>query len=314
MLIYPVWKNIKAPLIEYMEQMKTKRLDRKRKAIAINVLRAYKISSLPWTEVMPEPVDFCTLPEIKAVLRLPNDAEVDESTFSDILPKFPEMFDRWRGDIRRLLIKRFKKAQIDQFSIDEAYGRKPLITRQLTHASDDEVISIMALATTVFKCLNCQDSAWNVNEDPDMEDIIPACHMDDGSFPDYPLFYPKVLGHHCLTVATDSWADIPGEDNPDPSVRLDIAEDGRDRYRKPWSCRCLAVDANAGKMAEQIIRACGLDPLQATAEEMDALDPRLACLDCAIRYTDKTVSDVYSWRSAVSADTPTYGRCFIFTQ
>jgi hypothetical protein len=213
-----------------------------------------------------------------------------------------------------MLIKRFKKAQIDQFSIDEAYGRKPLITRQLTHASDDEVISIMALATTVFKCLNCQDSAWNVNEDPDMEDIIPACHMDDGSFPDYPLFYPKVLGHHCLTVATDSWADIPGEDNPDPSVRLDIAEDGRDRYRKPWSCRCLVVDANAGKMAEQIIRACGFDPLQATAEEMDALDPRLACLDCAIRYTDKTVSDVYSWRSAVSADTPTYGRCFIFTQ
>jgi hypothetical protein len=92
MLIYPVWKNIKAPLIEYMEQMKTKRLDRKRKAIAINVLRAYKISSLPWTEdFMPEPVDFCTLPEIKAVLGLPNDPEVDESTFSDILPKFPEM-------------------------------------------------------------------------------------------------------------------------------------------------------------------------------------------------------------------------------
>lgn len=67
-----------------MERIKVDRLKRERQALiisrkpaAINILRAYKISRLPLTEVMPEPVDFCAFPEVQAVLELPNDASID---------------------------------------------------------------------------------------------------------------------------------------------------------------------------------------------------------------------------------------------
>jgi hypothetical protein len=291
--------------MEYMEQMKTNRLERERKVIAIDVLRAYKISSLPWTDVMPEPVDFCTFPEIRTVFELPNDVNVDESTFSGILSNFPEMFDRWRGGIRSLLVNRFKKAQNDQVRLDKAFGRKPVIINQLSYASDDEVIDRLALATTVFKCLNCDENSWNVDEAPEeQDDHMPACHPNEAIFPDYPLFYPKVLGHHCLTVAADAgWGDVLPDDCPDPCVRLDMSEFGSERYRKKWSCRCLVLDSYAAKMASQIIRACGLDDFYATAEDMDAIDARLACLNCAERYSNKTVASSYAWRSAVSGDT-----------
>jgi hypothetical protein len=76
-----------------MEDMKIQRLKCECQALiishkptAISVLCAYKISHLPFTEVMPEPVNFCALPEVKAILELLNDVTIDKSSFSEIFP------------------------------------------------------------------------------------------------------------------------------------------------------------------------------------------------------------------------------------
>jgi hypothetical protein len=292
-----------------MEQMKTKRIERERKGIAINVLRAYKIPSLPWTDLMPEPVDFCAFPEIKAILQLSNDVDVDESTFSDILPKFPEMFDRWRGNIHRLLVVKFRKAQKDQLRLSAMFGSSHFTASPSIHASDEEIFENMRLATTVFKCLNCDETPCIAKEvfDRADEDPLPACrHFWIGPDHSNPLFYPKVLGHHCLTIQAPNhiiWEDIPARCYPDPSVRLDMLTQGchLESHRKQWVCHCLVVDAHAGKMVERIVEACGFDATQTTAEEMDYVDARLACMNCATRHSKNTTEvSVFAWRSAVS--------------
>lgn len=276
-----------------MEQMKTKRIQRERKVLAIHALRAYKISALPWNDVMPEPMDFCAFPEIESMLELPNDANVDESAFMDMRPEFPSIFDRWRSSIHRLLIDRFRKAQKDQLFLAEVVGVKCFTNNISPEASDEDVIFTMRLATTVFKCLACD---YVFVED----DKMVACRGFD-SRPDHtsPLFYPQILGHRCLMVKSDYTV----EPSPDPSVRLDPS-DFMERCRRQWTCLCLVVDSRAGKVAEGIIVACGLEPSLTTAEEMDCLDARLTCLNCATQYSNGTVADAYGWRSAVSAIQP----------
>jgi hypothetical protein len=186
-----------------------------------------------------------------------------------------------------------------------AFGSTNFTSGLNIDASDAEVFERTQLAITVFKCLNCVENQSIVDEDIDKEDDpLLACHR-FVTWPDHtnPLFYPKVLGHHCLTVVTDEeeWNDdVDG--SLDPSIRLDISDDGFDRHRRQWTCRCLVVDAHAGRMVERIVDACGLDYARTTAEEMDDLDPRLACLNCATQSSSTTEVSVFSWRSAVSTD------------
>lgn len=86
--------------------MKVKRQERERKALivtrktpAIEVLRDYKKSQLPWTAPMPEPVDFCNFPAVKAILELPNEVTVDVSNFAEVVPLLPSLFSDWRAEI-----------------------------------------------------------------------------------------------------------------------------------------------------------------------------------------------------------------------
>jgi hypothetical protein len=250
---------------------------------------------------MPEPVDFCAFPEIKAILEFPNDADVDEFTFSDIVPKFPDMFDRWRAGIHHLLLDRFRQAQQSQLRLSVEFGLQNFTMNPSIHASDEEIIRKMRLATTVFKCRNCDDNSYELDEGLDYP--LPACYqLGIWSDPHNPLFYPKILGHHCLTVASEAQGDYVHTDGcADPSVRLDISEYEGERYRKPWICQSLVIDAHAGKMVERIVGACGMDHAETTVEEMDDLDARLACLNCANRSSFSGVS-VYGWRSAVSTN------------
>jgi hypothetical protein len=296
---HPVWNNIKAPLVTYMEQMKTKRLER-RKVAAINVLRAYKIACLPWTDIMPEPVDFCEFPEIKAILELPDDADVDEFTFSNIVPNFPDIFDQWRVSMHHLLVDRFRQAQKDQLKLTVDFGFQHFTAVPSIHATDEDVLKMIRLATTVFKCRSCDENRYRLGAGPDH--ALPAFDKTAIRADEHnSLFYPQILGHHCLTVATESqWDYIQTERSRDPSVRLDISPYEGNRHRKSWTCQSLVVDAHAGKMAEGIIAACGLDHTLATVEEMDCLDAKLACMNCATQTSNKIMVPVYAWRSAVS--------------
>lgn len=130
----------------YMEEMKAARLSREsavvisqRKAMAIAVLRAFKKSLLPETLVFPEPVDFCNMPAIKAVLDLPVHIVVDESTFKPIVPSMTGLFDEWRTGLVQRLVSTIQEDAMHR-------APKPFTERELK------------LATAALRCRRCISS------------------------------------------------------------------------------------------------------------------------------------------------------------
>ena len=293
--------NIRRPLIEYMEKMKSKRLAREwtqivllRETIAVDILRNYKKSQLPFTSVMPEPYDFFQFPAIKVVIDQPADVDVDESSFTDIIPLLPDMVDEWRVDINTKLaecVKKYKKGGERTQSMDSNEDDE----RKNDH--DDVVAERMKLATTVFNCHLC-----------DMDDL-----SDDESESDprvlepnffKALFYPNVLGHRCLTKPED------------PGFTFDSRRDltGPFHFRQKWTCEWLGLDERAGRIVASLIEASGLDPATTTAADMDELDARFACLLCA-KMADligHAVVWAFGWRFAVRASQG-YLSSFFFT-
>lgn len=306
-----------------MEQMKVERLERERKALiisrkhpAIDILRDYKKSQLPWTELMPEPADFCDFPPIKAILELPSENLVDSSKFAEVVPLLPSLFTEWRAKIRRQICLKFDRHLLEKqrhIWIESISDTLASGSGQADHVDqlaeghlegDLQLSQRIALATTVFKCCDCGSGGIFGHSEPVSDD---DADEDEGNISDLfelnlqrssdisePLFYPKVMGHRCLT-RKKFWAPT----GSDPSIDLDEFYGQRSK----WSCKGLRVDNMAGMAMEDIIKACGLDPLIATAQEMDDLSVWLGCSLCADRLdprTDDVKVRVFKWRAAVS--------------
>jgi hypothetical protein len=60
------------------------------------------------------------------------------------------------------------------------------------------------------------------------------------------------------------------------------------------------MDDKASEVAETVIKACGMDPWNAHADDMDDLDARLECLACLDPVEENPSHHVFGWRSAVS--------------
>ncbi|KAJ7657980.1 hypothetical protein B0H17DRAFT_1097534 [Mycena rosella] len=248
------WKTIKPEMLNYMQQMKAKRLAREhaalvveRRAIATKVLRTFKRSQLPWTDIMPGAADFCDFPEIKTVLKQPAEVEVDEHSFESMLPAFPGMIATWREEaVKQLVLTRKRGCKED------------------AQEDDDEIKTRLKLATSVFKCNSCGDD----DGDSYFGDIQ---SFDDGfglGVRCRPLYWPRVLAHRCLTRA------------PDYAMLLMFMDGARD---VPWRASILSVDTRVAGIVKKIVEACGMDAATTTVDDLDAADPRLACHVCAQR-------------------------------
>lgn len=234
-----------------MEGMKAKRLAREhtalvavRRGVATKVLRTFKRSQLPWTEIMPGAPDFHDFPAIKDILTQPSAADVDEQTFEALLPDFPGMIATWREGLVDQMVQVYKRCNKE------------------TTLDDDAIKTHLKLATTVFKCRECGD------EDTRFDFLFFNSRLENQKRC-RPLFYPNVLSHRCLTRMADTTFGF--------SFLFDVARD------VPWRHAPLSMDVRAAEIVEKIVVACGMDPLTTTAEEMDAADPRLACHACADR-------------------------------
>lgn len=319
-----IWNNIKNDMIKYMEEMKTRRLERERKALliarkrtAIGALRRYKIAHLPFTGVMPEAVDFCSFPEVKAIVEMPTETEVTEASFADVSSRMHDLVNSWRTHIHSQLRARVKdnlffaskrRASAERVTSDPLYqeyveslgatidvkGKKKEVS--LPVPGDAEIDQMIPLATTVFRCKTCTPSIGLPGDSSDSEyddflDILGGRRSRS-----VPLFYPKVMGHCCLTRSRTLPWDYFATD--DPNFRIDFPMSTRTN----WNAHLLQVDEQASKAARTVVEACGEDPLITTATKMDELDPHLACLDC-MRWSKHEVNQgevpVFTWRSAV---------------
>lgn len=316
-------------MIKYMEEMRERRLERERKTLlitrkrtAIGVLRTYKIAHLPLTDVMPEPVDFCNFPEVVEIIGLPTDAEVTEASFADVTSRMDDLVHNWRTQIhsqlrskvkdhlgyvaKRRALEDRKLKPVDPYYEDyleslgaDIKGKKKEVLPPLP--DDAEIDQSIPLATTVFRCKSCFPSIGypfsDIFSDGDFDDVF----LDDFGPPQskpIPLFYPKVMGHGCLTKSRTSPWDYPI--NNEPNFRIDFPMGTRTK----WDCHPLQVDEESGKVARGIVEACGEDPLITTATKMDELDLRFACVNC-VKWSKREVNEadapVFTWRQAVRA-------------
>lgn len=304
-----VWVTVRPDILAYMEEMKRKRLAREfaacviaRKPIAIEILRLYKTSQLPGTLVMPEALDFCGFPAIRDILEQPVDVQVDESSFTTIVSLLPGLIHHWRARAVQQLLRKSKDSDEDIQKTSERVFRR--LQSDFDEDSDSETSSDAddadeerVLATTVFKCPDC--TSVFISEG----DINYAYGCDDPDTGPYllniskPLFFPKVLGHHCLTKRNVSNGAARRKKSDDVSKSLEYLG----TVRKKWSCRELLLDKSTGNIVKWIVEACLLDPTITTAYDMDTLDPRMACLSCAdIIDADNSVDvATFGWRSAV---------------
>ncbi|KAF7966416.1 hypothetical protein HWV62_1891 [Athelia sp. TMB] len=154
-------------MVEYMEGMKSNRLEREhivigisRKASAIDAISNYKKCCLPWSEVMPQPADYCQFEPVKAILEFPSEVTVNVSTFRNILPQLSVCFAEWRKHLKAKIIQ----------SLDPT---AELLLESTIH-----------LATTVFRCEQCS---------------LLNCFENAGDSDNVVLFYPEVLNHQCFT-------------------------------------------------------------------------------------------------------------------
>ena len=312
-------------MIKYMEVMKTQRLERERKTliitrkrIAIGVLRSYKIARLPFTDVMPEPVDFCNFPEVVEIIGLPTETEVTEASFADVVSRMDGLVHDWRARIHSRLRSKVKDhlsftarqhAWEDRITPDPYYeeylqslgamddvkGKKKEVQPPIP--DDAEIDQSIPLATTVFRCKSCiRFFGFSGGDLPDSEvdDFLDDLGGRRSSF--IPLFYPKVMGHGCLTRSRTFPWDYPLTD--DPSFRMDSPSCTRTK----WDCHMLRVDEEAGKAARAVVEACGEDPLTTTATKMDELNPYFTCIQC-LRWSkvekNQASAPVFTWRQAV---------------
>jgi hypothetical protein len=327
-----VWNNIKYDMIKYMEEMRTRRLERERKAllvtrkrIAIGILRSYKIAHLPLTDVMPEPVDFCNFPEVVEIVVLPTETEVTEASFADVASKMDDLVQNWRTRIHSQLRSKIKdhlnlvarRRAWEQRELPDPYyegyveslgadvkGKKKEVLPPLP--DDAELDQSIPLATTVFRCRTCTSSIGLPGDfsDSDFDDFLGD--IGGRRSKSIPLFYPKVMGHFCLTRSRTLPWDYPTTD--EPNFRIDFPMGTRTK----WDPHSLQVDEDAGKAARAVVEACGEDPLTATATKMDELDPRFACIHCvkwSKHEVNKADAPVFTWRQAVRTSKI---QCFCF--
>lgn len=327
-------------MVKFMQQMKSQRLERERKAlvisrkrIAVSILRAYKISHLPLTDVMPEPMDFCAISQVLEILELPTETQVTENTFAPIVEKMDELIGEWRTRILGSLVQKVKDALYshkpranctsetsDSTLMDDmagpssnpiGKGKAKVVEPPIP--DDSQIIQDLSLATTVFNCKSCNprfgifyglydaDSSSDTDSTSSEDDFFDPWGFSLGSCrprsKSNPLFFPKVLGHRCLTKQHGfNW------DNPsgDPTKQYDYPMGNRTR----WTCHLLQVDEKTGKMAANVVATCGLDPETTTTVEMDELNHQLACLEC-LEWSDdewdQAEAPVFGWRAAVRA-------------
>ncbi|KAF7337462.1 hypothetical protein MSAN_02219200 [Mycena sanguinolenta] len=280
-------------LEEGVKQSKQERLARlafsERAKPIVRLFQQYKNSRLPYNELMPGPLDLCNFSKVKAILA--SDAQIDETTFSTIVPTFDNFVEKWRNykllqllyHVRRVEDKELRRAFLigyDEEDKGNTFDFKSLKPLQ------DTIPDVMS--SLVFVCDNCTPpiSIWTSEvSEPNYFDRQVA----------EPLYYPEVLDHPCLAR---NLSHRPQTESADTLKHLDHYD--RDRGR--WNCRILTVEKSLGRIFEAIVKLAGQNPGSTTAAAMDKLDMWFACLNPAcLTWMRETDFWAYArnWRFAV---------------
>ena len=132
-------------------------------------------------------------------------------------------------------------------------------------AQDEDTTDGLLLATTYFKCAKCTE----------------------------PMPYARALVHHCLFASEQ---EVEEDDTTiSLATMLTACASAVTPFYHPDSAgEKVFFDEEASRHAEILIRACGLDPRNATFADMESLNVRVECVPCS-----KKQRLGMGWRTAV---------------
>ncbi|KAK0491270.1 hypothetical protein IW261DRAFT_1620664 [Armillaria novae-zelandiae] len=259
------WSNISRDIIEFIEKMRSKRLDREhtalinsRKAIAASLLRTYKLSSsgTPYTSILPTVVDFYNFGPVKDLLELPDRIIVDEPRFAPIVPQIDAFCQTWRERIHDELV--YIVGHPDPSSLQTI----------------EDKVAFLKLARNVFSCDGECSFSWA------------------GATAASELYYPQVLAHRCSVTEWD-----PHEDDPQDEA-LSLSDM---RRRCAWTAKHLSLHNKASVMVSSFIEALDRDPEQTTIDDLDNLEQLYRCLPCEHNgFFSMSPTVVSGWRAFVN--------------
>jgi hypothetical protein len=226
------------------------------------------------------------LDEVLQVLQQSPDIELGQQHFVDVLEIMPYLITQWRQRVDRELMKVVKGERM----VKEGASSDQSGEGDLPMQTDADAEALLNLATTVFKCQICTTPFGFTSIFGDGLDCSPTQE---------PLYYPRVISHKCNTRV-----DLMSVLRDDTSTSFYQGDPSRvlgdlTSFRKAWSSEHLHVDMKAMPVVERVVLASGLDPKVTSADEMDAIDRKLGCLECLEWTCDFVDIQMFGWRDAV---------------
>ncbi|KAJ6513362.1 hypothetical protein C8R45DRAFT_344717 [Mycena sanguinolenta] len=237
-----IWKNIEAPLVELLTDLKAKRLVaarsrimRERRLLAAHVYNKFR-EALPPDVVYPAKIDVLQTEPFRVVIEdTPVDPEVEdiltEDSFAAAISTLPDFSADWRQLKEEELIKIMQKIRPDSVEAD------------------------LHLATTFFTCSPTNPVMPHLNVKNHVPRALPA------------LSSSTILVHLSATAMRYGLWD------PD-SLERTLSQEA-------WNAAGrVRLHDQAQRNARFVVEACGLDPDITTSTEMDEINPALECLNC----------------------------------
>lgn len=236
-------------------------------------IRQFYVSARQWYTAQPIPsyqlhdpalANFAVMPEVRAIVELPNEVEVTLSMFQPVVNILPDLIARWHADVKTQM------GQILKAAYKEAFGELTQTTNAPDAGTDLDILddsAMMELATScfAFSCSCCNKKMFSCQD---------------------------ALAHTCFGGVAHNL------DEADLYVRavLDVT------LCRPWSSSSQIVCKNSAATIAQVravAQLCGLDWRTVTCREMDQCKERFVCLCEPCTMLEFT--RVMDWRYIVSA-------------
>ncbi|KAF5329362.1 hypothetical protein D9619_009185 [Psilocybe cf. subviscida] len=306
-----IWKNIEPDMVELMHKMRDYKTqnDRiilqreRRKAIHRLYLewrnQKFVLYKYPAWYVMPGPLDVLGDAQVKQLLELPNDVEIDDFTAqADVSLRLhlPSIVRSFRHDRNIIFLNAIERVTSVPGVVSFLSWYRHGYSASSTHGQ-------FALAAVVFRC-----KAWA------HEYVDGALARDQGAgtfeygrwkragtAPEPLLWYPEFLTHACCALHWDHHGNFGRRPKPEGNFNAGGMYDGSDVYQRAWKDKELEFNQVASRNVLRILKACGMSD-KTTVEELDARDPRVVCLTCSFgaKCDGERTMRIWGWREVVN--------------
>lgn len=261
-------------LVAFLEERKAERLTDERTGLMATRIRKFNDSVTEWYTAQAVPsyqlhdpalADFAVMPEVRAIVELPNEIEVTSSTFQPVLEKLPDLIAQWHANV---------KTQVGQFmkaSYKTALEELARVGDETGVGTDVDTITDSAFVELATSFLSFSGYPW------DRDDAMRATL----SFQET-LVHSAMRGHYSALSQQDPYLRAVGSVTDCRPWTLDI--------------KCKVSAATIAQMCI-LAKLCGLDWRTVTCQEMDQRNDRFVCL---CEWCKKScVKRVMNWRYIV---------------